>query len=178
MENLEWVIISYTLPREPSRIRVHLWRKLKKIGAANIQQSLWMLPLTEENDNTLSDIKDEVSQNNGEAFVMKCFTDEDTSIRIISRFNESRDEEYTELIEQCEAYFREIDKETARKNFSFAEIEENEEELLKLKQWFIKIMARDTFKAPLREKGELILAKCADLLNEFCDKVYEYTENR
>ena len=44
MERNEWIAINYTLPREPSRIRVSVWRKLKKIGAVSIQQSMWILP--------------------------------------------------------------------------------------------------------------------------------------
>nr|WP_255575549.1 Chromate resistance protein ChrB [Caproiciproducens faecalis] len=164
------------MPREPSRARVSIWRKLKKIGAISIQQSMWILPLSDENYNLLNDIKDEVSRNGGEAFVMTISTDEDGEKRIINKFNAARDEEYGELLEQCEEFFKEIDKETARKNFTFAEIEENEEELNKLKQWYEKIAARDSFGSPLQEKAESMLAKCADILDGFCDKVYEFNE--
>lgn len=178
MEQREWLVLSYTLPREPSRYRVSLWRKLKKIGAVSIQQSLWFLPLTKENCIAFDDIKNEVTLYSGEALVMKTITEAETSEKIIGRFNEARNEEYTELIEQSQAFFREIDKETARKNFSFAEIEENEEELQKLRQWFEKIVLRDTFSASLRADSEKILAQCAEVLNDFCEKVYDYCENR
>ena len=57
MEQNEWIVINYTLPREPSRVRVSLWRRLKKIGAVNIQQSMWILPLTDENYDLLNEIK-------------------------------------------------------------------------------------------------------------------------
>lgn len=176
MEQNEWIVINYTLPREPSRVRVSLWRRLKKIGAVNIQQSMWILPLTDENYDLLNEIKNEVSQNNGEAFVMKSSVDEDGKKNIIERFNAARDEEYGELLEQCEEFFKEIDKEIARKNFSFAEIEENEEELNKLKLWYEKIAARDTFGAPLNEKSKIMLSKCVEALEKFCDKVYEFTD--
>ena len=176
MDQTDWVVINYTLPREPSRIRVSLWRKLKKIGAVNIQQSMWILPLTDENFNMLKDIKSEVVQNSGEAFVMKSSVDEDGRKNIIGRFNAARNEEYGELLEQCEEFFKEIDKEIARENFTFAEIEENEEELDKLKQWFAKIEARDTFGASLKETSETTLSKCAESLEKFCDKVYEFTD--
>jgi hypothetical protein len=178
LEQREWLVLSYTLPREPSRYRVSLWRKLKKIGAVSIQQSLWFLPLTKENCIAFDDIKNEVTLYSGEALVMKTITEAETSEKIIGRFNEARNEEYTELIEQSQAFFREIDKETARKNFSFAEIEENEEELQKLRQWFEKIVLRDTFSASLRADSEKILAQCAEVLNDFCEKVYDYCENR
>lgn len=176
MSQNEWTAINYTLPREPSRARVSIWRKLKKIGAVSIQQSMWILPSTDENYNLLNEIKNEVSQNGGEAFVMTISTDEDGKKIIIEKFNAAREEEYGELLEQCEEFFKEIDKETARENFTFAEIEENEEELDKLKQWYEKIAARDSFGAPLQKKAESTLSKCAEALDGFCDKVYEFNE--
>ena len=30
MNDLEWLTINYTLPKEPSRTRVSVWRRLKK----------------------------------------------------------------------------------------------------------------------------------------------------
>ena len=176
MEQNDWVVINYTLPREPSRVRVSLWRKLKKIGAINIQQSMWMLPLTEENAGLFHEIRSEVVQNGGEAFVMRSSVDADGRKSIIERFNAARDEEYGELLEQCEEFFKEIGKEIARENFSFAEIEENEEELNKLKQWFVKIETRDTFGSSLKETAKTTLAGCAEALEKFCDKVYEFTD--
>jgi CRISPR/Cas system-associated endoribonuclease Cas2 len=176
VEQNKWIAINYTLSREPSRVRVSLWRKLKKIGAVSIQQSMWILTLSDENGGLLNEIKNEVSQNGGEAFILTLSADEDGEKIIIDEFNAARDEEYGELLEQCEDFFKEIDKEIARENFTFAEIEENEEELDKLKQWYKKITARDTFGSPLREKAESMLSKCAELLDGFCDKVYEFNE--
>ena len=125
--------------------------------------------------NLLKEIKNEVTQSNGEAFVMKSTVDEDGNKNIIERFNAARDEEYRELLEQCDDYFKEIDKEIARENFTFAEIEENEEELNKLKKWYEIILTRDTFGATLNEKSKIMLSKCAKALDEFCDKVYQFT---
>lgn len=176
MNQKEWVGISYTLPREPSRVRVSIWRKLKKTGAVNIQQSMWVLPSNNENFNLLTEIKNEVSSNGGEAFIMTFSADIDGEKIIIDKFNAARDEEYGELLEQCEDYFEEIEKELARNNFTYAEIEENEEELNKLKQWYKKIAARDTFSSPLQGTSKAALAKCEDLLDDFCNKVYEFND--
>ena len=176
MEQNEWIVINYTLPREPSRIRVSVWRKLKKIGAVNIQQSMWILPQTDENYNLFTEIKDDISQNGGEAFVMKSSVDDNSKKIIIERFNAARDEEYMELLEQCDDFFAEIDKETTREKFTFAEIEENEQELDKLKKWYDKITARDFFETSFREKSKIILSKCTDVFEEFCNKVYDYND--
>lgn len=176
MDQNEWIAINYTLPREPSRARVSIWRKLKKIGAVSVWQSMWILSLNDENCKRLNEVKDEVFRNGGEAFVMSISVDGDGQKIIIEKFNAARDEEYGELLEQCEEFFKEIDKEITRKNFTFAEIEENEEELNKLRQWYEKIAARDSFGSPLQEKAISMLLKCTELLDDFCDKVYEFND--
>jgi hypothetical protein len=41
-----WILLSYTLPRDPSALRVALWRKLKKLGAVLLHDAVWVLPVT------------------------------------------------------------------------------------------------------------------------------------
>jgi hypothetical protein len=173
MDTVTWLVMNYTLPKEPSRARVSIWRKLKKTGAVNIQQSMWILPDTEANMASLSAVKEEIVTCNGEAYVLKCCPDEESNCVFIRKFSAARDEEYKELLEQCEEFFKEIEKETARMNFTFAETEENEEELEKLNKWFNQISARDYFSAPLKAVSEEALSGCAAVLEEFCESVYE-----
>lgn len=177
MDGSQWLAINYTLPSKPSRSRVYIWRKLKKAGAVNIQQSMWLLPFNDENYHTLKEIKQDVIQNGGEAFIMQSVIERDSTQVVIERFNSARNEEYMEVMEQCEEFFKEISKETAAKNFSFAEIEENEEELDKLKGWYEKILSRDFFEASLKEEANKMLSKCNELFEEFCMKVYEFNDD-
>ncbi len=107
---------------------------------------------------------------------MKTTTDQNEQASFIARFHEARNEEYRELLEQCGEFFKELDKETARENFTFAEVEENEEELSKLRQWYGKIKTRDTFGAPLEAQAGRMLEKCEKALAVFCERVYENHE--
>jgi hypothetical protein len=43
-EPLSWVLLLYTLPREPSAPRVAAWRKLKKLNALLLHDAVWVLP--------------------------------------------------------------------------------------------------------------------------------------
>ncbi len=40
----EWVLLSYRLPREPSTPRIATWRKLKRLGVAQLSDGLVALP--------------------------------------------------------------------------------------------------------------------------------------
>ena len=41
---MSWQIITYRLPKEPSRHRVAVWRELRRLGAVSLQQGTWALP--------------------------------------------------------------------------------------------------------------------------------------
>ena len=171
---LKWLILSYNLPSEPSRLRVGAWRSLKKLGAVNIHQSLWLLPFSDENYTALSAVASQITGNNGEVLLMQTVAmAENYEQALISRFNKAREIEYEEIIDKCNDYFSEINQETERKNFTFAEAEENEEELEKLFSWFAKVKSRDVFSSPLRELTEKKLEECRKCFDEFNHKTFE-----
>src|SRR5438128_2283081 len=41
---ITWFLCSYRLPREPSRLRLAVWRRLKRVGAVMVHDGLWVLP--------------------------------------------------------------------------------------------------------------------------------------
>ena len=62
-----WVLLAYRLPREPSTPRIALWRKLKRLGAAQVLDSLVGMPLSDRNRERLEWLADEVIEAGGEA---------------------------------------------------------------------------------------------------------------
>lgn len=170
----EWLTINFTLPKEPSRVRVSIWRKLKRFGSVNIGQSLWVLPPLDEHYALFEEISKEVVENHGEAYIMKTtFIQNENAKTIIEHFNAVRDEEYKEFLDKCDSFFKEINMETEKENFSYTEIEENEQELDKLNVWLEKILARDFFSAPLKKQCIATLSKCKQVMEDFSNKVYE-----
>lgn len=179
MDTQEWLILNFTLPKEQSTVRVSVWRKLKRCGSVSLGQSIWVLPLTDEHIGTFSEISKEITENEGSAYIAKAdFLKTGNTVDVISVFNKVRDEEYLEFLDKCEDYFHEIDRETERRNFTFAELEENEEEYSKLVEWLRKISTRDFYHASLKDKAETELQKCKLLLDGFGSKVNEYNEEK
>lgn len=173
MEKKRWLVISYNLPTEPSRYRVSVWRALKKLGVVNIQQSMWVLPYAEENYTALRKISEEIEQNGGDALLMDCvFFDEMHEEKVTAALNLVRDEEYGELIDECGKYLKELEKEIRIEKFTFAELEEEEEELDKLISWHGKIAARDVFGAPEGKRAGDLLTQIRQAFDEYSEMVY------
>jgi hypothetical protein len=65
----QWVLLAYRVRREPSTPRIALWRKLKRLGVAQLLDGLVALPLDSRNREQLEWIADEVVELGGEASV-------------------------------------------------------------------------------------------------------------
>lgn len=179
MQRRKWLVLNYNLPTEPSRNRVAAWRGLKKLGAVNLHQSAWILPYSTENYKALAQISQEIEAKSGEVLLMESTcVEEKYEQKIMATFNGIRDEEYREFINECEKYLKELEKEISIEKFTFAELEEEEEELLKLLSWQTKIEARDQFNAAegetARKKREVI----QKAFEHYSELVYQYNQNR
>jgi hypothetical protein len=62
-----WVLLAYRLPREPSTPRIAVWRKLKRLGVAQLLDGLVALPLDSRNRERLDWLAEEILQAGGEA---------------------------------------------------------------------------------------------------------------
>jgi hypothetical protein len=64
----DWVLLAYRLPREPSTPRIALWRKLRRLGAAQLIDGLVALPATAETIEAFDWLADEVQDGDGDAW--------------------------------------------------------------------------------------------------------------
>jgi len=93
MDKTKWIVLTYSLPTEPSRPRVAIWRALKKIGAVNIQQSMWVLPDHADHLAALRKICLDIEAGSGEALLMESVFYEDAhALRVMDLFNKVRDD--------------------------------------------------------------------------------------
>jgi ChrB-like protein len=64
-----WVFLLYKLPPEPSAPRVHVWRKLKRLGAILLHDAVWVLPATPATIEQLQWLAQEIVEFDGSATV-------------------------------------------------------------------------------------------------------------
>ncbi len=63
----EWVLLAYRLPRVPSTPRSAVWRKLKRLGVAQLGDGLVALPADARTREQLEWVAEEVTDHGGEA---------------------------------------------------------------------------------------------------------------
>jgi hypothetical protein len=62
-----WVLLAYRMPREPSRPRIAVWRKLERLGVARLGDGLVALPADARTREHLEWLAEEVTDNGGTA---------------------------------------------------------------------------------------------------------------
>src|SRR5258708_262242 len=67
--SLEWLLLAYRMPREPSTPRIAVWRKLTSLGVAKLGDGLVGLPADARSQERLGGVADEVGEGGGEAAV-------------------------------------------------------------------------------------------------------------
>jgi hypothetical protein len=173
-----WLLLTYKVPAEPTKVRVGIWRRIRSLGAVYIQNSICVLPTTPDHQRQLRMVQNEIESAGGEAVIFETLAlDAKQEELVVSRFKHDRDQDYEEFLDKCADYKGEIAKEVKAEHYTFAELKENDEDLKKLKNWLERIKALDFYGAPARAAAEQQLAECDALLESYANEVFEREQN-
>lgn len=154
-------------------MRAAVWRRLRGAGAIYLQNSVAALPETPSAERLLRGLRNEiVGEMSGQAQVLRA-TALDGESEIVAAFNAARDDEYEEIVDRCRDFLAEIERNTKEQHFTYGELEENDEDLNKLRGWYAKVVGRDAFAASGAKATEDALEECAKALDGFAARVYE-----
>lgn len=166
-----WLLLMYRVPSEPSRVRATVWRRLKGCGAIYLRNSVATLPDSPAHERMLRSLRAEIGGLGGTAQLFRADVlagGQD----VIAAYNAARDDEYEEIVDKCRDFLTEIDTETAAEHFTYGELEENDEDLTKLRRWLAKIIERDVLGAGGAAAARAALDACAGALDTFAHRVY------
>lgn len=170
--DLNWRLLVYRVPSEPSRLRATVWRRLKNLGAIYLQGAIAALPSSTANDRALRGLRNQIVDEMGGTAILFSAEPIAGGAEILELFNEARNDEYEEILDKCVHFLAEVEKEVAIEHFTFGELEENEEDFVKLQRWFDKVQDRDSLNASGKQAAEEALSRCARALEEFTERVY------
>jgi hypothetical protein len=63
---MDWLLLVYKIPREPTAGRVYVWRKLKQLGAIAVQDAVWVLPASPRTREQFQWLAAEITELGGE----------------------------------------------------------------------------------------------------------------
>jgi DNA-binding transcriptional regulator PaaX len=177
-EGSGWLLLIYRVPSEPTRLRAAVWRRLKSLGAIYLQNSAAALPASVEAERALRKLRREILDMSGSAVLLSCSVLAGEQ-GVLTAFQAARDDEYAEIVDKCEDFLAQVRKEYAADHFTYAELEENEVDLVKLRTWLGRVIDRDVFGADGRPAAEHGLAACEQSLEDYAARVYaEEAESR
>lgn len=171
-ESLAWLVLAYRIPSEPSRLRSGVWRRLKALGAIYIQNSVVALPEDAAAERALRALRAEIAQMDGGSAQLLRAEPLAGAGDLVAAYNAARDDEYAEIVDRGRDFLTEIAQETADEHFTYGELEENDEDLAKLRSWFDKVDARDRLGAAGREPARTAIEACSQALEGFAEAVY------
>jgi len=168
-------LVTYTVPDEPSRIRVATWRAIKKLGAVSLHRSVHVLPDTPRTRLLVRELLRK-TEADYKIFVGRPL-DPELEAAIVRQGRRDREAEYEEILEKCEDYLRDLRKEVDRHNFTVEEVEENEADYLKLVKWFQEAKSRDWIDLALKDRVAKKLEECRLSFEQFSGRVQEALES-
>ncbi len=101
-EAVRWLQLTYKVPSEPSQKRVWVWRRLQNLGAFALQNSVYLLPFSEEVEKQFRQLAHEIHEMGGEASIFSVVAlDVADERRIMRVLIEARDTEYNTVVKVC-----------------------------------------------------------------------------
>ena len=159
VQKVRWLIMIYHLPREPSRHRVAVWRKLKTLGALYLQDGVAALPEDAVTREQLEWLQLRVREAGGEATLWEALPNTVAEDRaLVEEFRVSREAAYRELIDAAEKL--------RQKATLGAEGTVLLEELAGIDRDFRAERRRDYFRSPLRKVADAAIREARRVLKE------------
>ena len=102
---VRWLQLTYKVPSEPSQKRVWVWRRLQNLGAFALQNSVYLLPASEEVEKHFRQLSHEIHEMGGEASIFSVVAlDPADERRILQTLVEARANEYNTVVKVCSRF--------------------------------------------------------------------------
>ncbi|MCA1615387.1 MAG: chromate resistance protein [Acidobacteria bacterium] len=161
----EWMLLIHQLPPKPTSLRVRTWRKLQRLGAVPVKNSVYVLPYNEKTHEDFQWLKQEIEAARGEATVFRAGSVEGaTDDEIVATFRKLRDEDYEQITAELDGLAGTVRGQKKGGHLSPGRVGAHETELSRLHQELERVVAVDFFQAPKRAAAASALERCREAL--------------
>ncbi len=173
---MSWRILTYRLTADESKHRVGVWRELRRVGAVALQSATWAIPPGDGFNEGVARAVKFVERGGGRPLLFEVTPSAASASALEELFTGEREAEWMEFLSECDKAEAELHGEIDKEKFTLAELDEEEQNLDRLRRWYRELRAKDLFGAPSALRGELRLKECVELLEEFAERVFEARE--
>lgn len=154
-----WLLLIHQIPPKPDYLRVKIGRRLQRIGAVAVKNSVYVLPDRPASLEDFQWVRAEITEGGGDASICKAaFVDGLTNSQIEYLFRSARDAEYAEVADAA----RELWNTLRRRDRDGPRPGRPEDELARLRKRMAAIIAVDFCTAPGRAMAEDALRTVAE----------------
>jgi hypothetical protein len=151
MKATSWLLLLFSLPTNRNTERVAVWRRLKKMGAAQIKTSTYLLPDEPAQYEQFQWLAKQIRDYGGDSTLVRAQEIEGLAReKVISLFNAARDKEYADLRKALQGFISRHRKSDAE--FAAAELERLTRQLRELR-------AIDFFDSPRGHEVAMLLRR-------------------
>ena len=143
VERVDWVLLVYRVPREPSSPRIAIWRRLRALGVGQLADGVVALPEDARTREHLEWVADRVDDAGGTALLLRAQALSRKDERAMARrMSEARAAEYDDLAARARALADATDSEPERRRA-----------LKRLRSDLRAVTRRDHFPPPQRREA-------------------------
>lgn len=151
-----WLLLIHQIPPKPSYFRVKIWRRLQRLGAVAIKNSVYVLPKSDQAQEDFQWVLREILEGGGDASICEArFVEGLDDDQVEALFHAARDAEYAQVAEALRSLIESIPNSLSIGDERRTEFEVH---LVRLKRRLADVVAVDFFGSPGREDAESLLA--------------------
>ncbi|MBI1818145.1 MAG: chromate resistance protein [Deltaproteobacteria bacterium] len=151
-----WLLLIHQLPPKPNYLRVKIWRRLQRVGAVAVKNSVYVLPCSEQAREDLEWTLREIAERGGDASICEArFVEGLSDEQLEGLFHAARDADYAQLAEDLRGLFKALPR---GRDIGDDRRSQLETSLTRVERRFAEIATIDFFGAPGREVVDGLLA--------------------
>jgi hypothetical protein len=152
-----WLLLIHQIPPKPNYLRVKIGRRLQKIGAVAVKNSVYALPNTDECQEQFTWVAREVADGGGDSSICESdFVGDRSNDGVEELFNAARAADLEALAVQARALKKGLGRKRRLDDGSRAELEGA---LARIRKQLADLVALDFFGAPGRQSLDAILVE-------------------
>ncbi|HSK29564.1 MAG TPA: chromate resistance protein ChrB domain-containing protein [Candidatus Limnocylindria bacterium] len=162
-----WLLLFHQIPPKPNYFRVKIWRRLQKLGAVAVKNSIYVLPKSDQGQEDFQWVLREIVEGGGEATLCEARLVEGlTDQQIEELFRAARSADYRQLADDCRRIAKNLSPRRADKETDGVQANL---ELERLQRRLAEVVAIDFFGAPGQAAAQGLVTELESRLRGMSD---------